>query len=535
MATILSFAALTGAQSLIAEETWVELTLKSAGYEPTLDGAASYLKGLQSNEEARKRTQSLLRELGADNYAAREAAMEQLAAFPQVDLVLLRQQVASEDAEIRWRVRKILAKREFRDSALLSAALTKLEQDGDRQFYELAWNAAPLASDRICLGNLTRFLSSAYKGEVEVLERRSRADDPLTRVVAIETIRLICTPSDAAEKVGPLINDADPRVVLSVARVLADVGDRRSLKALVDVTGSGNADAASAAVWTLESITGQTVPSELVAEQDPAAVAQFWSKWCDENGATASLAFPVGRGFTARGGLGGGMLYSTGSAGKIVQLDRSGAKIWEYDMPAWSAEKLRSGNVLIASFDKAEVREVRMDNSVVWRWARPGSRPIRAKPLPNGNVLVADYDGRRVVELGEGQREVWEASLGNENCFDAERLENGNTLVATPSSLIEFRPSGERVRTWPMAGRINSLQVLPSGNFLVANHGLSAVMEINRQGDILWEYAEQGASEAFQTEDGHYLITSDRRCIELSPDRTRVRVLHPAMYGSARR
>jgi hypothetical protein len=141
----------------------------------------------------------------------------------------------------------------------------------------------------------------------------------------------------------------------------------------------------------------------------------------------------------------------------------------------------------------------------------------------------------RAVELDKTGQKVWEVKLGQEQCFDAERLENGNTLVATPTSLIEFRPNQEKVRVWPQAGRVNSVQVLSTGNFLVANHGLNAVMELNRQGDVLWRHAELGVSEAFQAEDGSFLLTSDRRSVELSPDRKQVRQLHGAGYGSARK
>jgi hypothetical protein len=535
-ATLVAFSSFSAAGQSTHDGSWAELTLRSAGFPAGADGARQFLESLKPTDTARALTFSLIDQLGQDSYANREAAMAQLGALREIDMATLRQFRSTANPEVRWRAYKVLMNREYKAAALLSAALAILEQSPDITTRELAWNGSTLAYDRTCLANLSRFMAQAYKLDSASVVAKSKVGDNLTRVVAIETIRLLLTPEKAAEVVRPMLQDPDPMVAFGVCRVLADSGERECLRALANLTGVDDSEIATSAVWLLESLTGHSPESKIAGPRGAAEICRYWTDWCDAEGRSATLRFPVGRNYMARGNLAGGMLYSTGSMGQIVLTDRAGERIWVYDnMPAWSAEKLRNGNILIASFDKAEVREVALDNRVVWRWSQAGSRPIRAKPLPTGNVLVADYDGKRVIELGESGQKIWEVPLGEENCFDAERLENGNTLVATPTALIEFRPDHEKVKTWPISGRINSVQVLSTGNFLVANHGESSVMELNRHGDILWKYSEPGASEAFQTDDGHYLITSDRRCIELSPDRMRVRVLHPATYGSARR
>lgn len=512
-----------------------DLTLAAAGFPSGVQGARAFFESLKPNPASLELTLALIHQLGVEQFSSREAATLQLSTMRGVDFTTLQKFKNSDNAEIRWRIRRVEEKHEILVASLLSASISILERSPTPELRELAWNATALARDRVCMSNLSRFLATAYKDEADQIIHRTKAPDPLTRVVAIETLRQLLDPAKAAEEVRPMIQDPEPLVALAVCRILADAGARESLRSLATLTGNSDPEIAAAAVWLLEALTGHFPETKSVDPLMPDQVARYWLHWCDVNGQDCALHFPIGRSFTARGNLQGGILYSTGSLGKIVLTDRSGDKIWEYEMPAWSAEKLRNGNILIASFDREEVREVTLDNRVVWRWNEPGSRPIRAKPLPNGNILVADYDGRRVIELGESRKKVWEISLGEDNCFDAERMENGNTLVATPTALIEFRPNKEKVQTWSISGRINSVQVLPSGNFLVANHGQSMVMELNRHGNVLWRYPEQGASEAFRTEDGRYLITSDRRCIEVSPDRSQVRVLHNATYGSARR
>jgi len=311
-------------------------------------------------------------------------------------------------------------KHEQAAASLLSASLSILERSLEPEHRELAWNGTVLAGDRVCLGNLSRFMATAYKTAPDQVLNRAKSADPLTRVVAIETLRLILDANKAAEMVRPMLQDPEPMVSLGVCRILADVGERECLRTLASLTSSTDPEIASSAIWLLESLTGHFPDSKQVDIRDPEQIARHWQSWCDSNGQDSPLRFPVGRSFTARGNLQGGMLFSTGSLGKITLTDGAGDKIWEYDMPAWSAEKLRNGNILIASFDREEIREVTLDNRVVWRWNEPGSRPIRAKPLPNGNILVADYDGKRVFELGESRKKVWEVSLGEDNCFDAD-------------------------------------------------------------------------------------------------------------------
>jgi outer membrane protein assembly factor BamB len=539
-ATILAFAAKPTVgqppqQPPKTAKSWSENTLTDVGFSPGVAGAKEFLLSLVPSEEATAITNDLVLQLGNELFSAREAAMLQLANQRHVDLAALRRSQKSDDAEVRWRARKLLVKRENATAALLAAALSILESEITPEVRELSWNGAVLANDRVCMTNLSRFLATAYKDDKQTVLLRAKTGSALTRIVAIETLRHMLDPKQAADLVRPMLQDPEQRISLGVARILGDVGERECLRTLASLTAASDAETATTAVWILESLTGNFPDSKTVDASDAELIAKYWQQWCDKNSATVELRFPVGRSFTARGNLQDGMLCSTGSVGKIFQTDRTGQRVWEYDAPAWSAEKLRNGNILIASFDREEVFEVTLDNRIVWRWRETGSRPIRAKPLPNGNVLVADYDGMRAVELDKTGQKVWEVKLGQEQCFDAERLENGNTLVATPTSLIEFRPNQEKVRVWPQAGRVNSVQVLSTGNFLVANHGLNAVMELNRQGDVLWRHAELGVSEAFQAEDGSFLLTSDRRSVELSPDRKQVRQLHGAGYGSARK
>lgn len=535
MATFLAFMAIVAPARGTPSDDWANLALTSAGFPTGLEGAIAFLESLKPNSTTREVTAELIQQLGNESYAVRQGSMAQLATIREVDLAALQLALRSENAEIRWRIRRLLEKRQLAAASLLSASIAILERHSDPNRRELAWNGAVLASDRACLANLSRFVASAYKDDLESIRHRAKSTETLVRVVAIESLRLIVKAEEAAEWVRPMIQDPNPLISLGVCRILADAGDRDCLRPLASLSGSKEPEIASAANWLLESLSGEFPDGKVSDARDPQEIARFWQTWCDTTGQTATLHFPVGRNFTARGNLQGGMLYATGSIGKITLTNRAGDRIWEYDMPAWSAEKLRNGNILIASYDREEVREVTLDNRPIWRWSEPGYRPIRAKPLPNGNVLVADFENGRAVELGASGQRIWEVDVGDENCFDVERLENGNTLIATPTSLVEIRHNKEKVKTIPVAGRINSVQILPSGNFLVANHGLNAIMEINRNGEQLWKYPEVGASEAFQTEDGHYLITTDRRCIELSADRTRVRVLHPANYGSARR
>jgi hypothetical protein len=205
--------------------------------------------------------------------------------------------------------------------------------------------------------------------------------------------------------------------------------------------------------------------------------------------------------------------------------------VWQVSAQAWSAEKLPSGNVLVASHWENRVCEFDRQGQVVWEL--PDVNAVRAKPLSGGRVLIADLTGNRVLEVDRQGRIIWQQATPNQ-CFDAERLHNGHTLFACPNLIGEITPTGDSVRQWPVEGRVNSLQVLPSGRLLVANYGLGCVSELDDQNRIVWEHKIARPSDAFRLPGGRTLIATAQEIVEVDLQGRQIRHISAAVNGCAR-
>lgn len=234
----------------------------------------------------------------------------------------------------------------------------------------------------------------------------------------------------------------------------------------------------------------------------------------------------------ARAPLGSGTLVATGTRGLAGEFDPQGRLTWRVPFRAWSAERLSSGTTLLASLEEQQVVEVDGEGRRVWSYGPVSA--TRAKPLTNGHILLADYNGSQVLEVARDQTVVWRYAAPD-RCFDAERLINGHTLVACANLIQEVSPGGDVVWQWQLRGRLNGFQALPSGRILVANFAANEVAELDDSAQVVWRAAEPQPSDAFRLPDGHTLVTSATRVVELDERGQVVRVVTTARYGSARR
>jgi outer membrane protein assembly factor BamB len=339
---------------------------------------------------------------------------------------------------------------------------------------------------------------------------------------------------DHRDKLYPLLEDAESRVALEVARSLADVGDRKSLGTLVRLLDAGDNHVRTAAIVTLRGLTGQHMDyAAYETGEARAAAIKKWATWVAGEGQTAKLTFPVPRHSGARGDLAGHTLVTTGSRGQVKQFDPSGKEVFSFPIDAWSAEKLQNGNLLIASYNANKVIEVEPSTSkVVWEHA--GINAMKTKPLENGNFLISDFNGHRVVEMARNKQIVWEQPTEQE-CFDCDRLASGNTIFGCPNFVREVTPDHKLVREWKIDGRLNGFQALPNGNILVANFGRSEVVELAPDGKQIWRLEEPQPCDVFRLPDGNMLVSTQQRIIEVGPDGKVLKVICEAQYGSARR
>jgi outer membrane protein assembly factor BamB len=194
------------------------------------------------------------------------------------------------------------------------------------------------------------------------------------------------------------------------------------------------------------------------------------------------------------------------------EIDRDHKVIWDYISSAkevLGCERLPSGNTLIAEEGPCRAVEVNPTGQIVstvnlTSASIPHHQVRRLHQLENGHILVAHEGDGAVREYDRQGKVVWEYK-GLENVFEAVRLKNGNTLIGggTQKRVIEVLPDGKTV--WELKADevpdlnliwITSLQVLPSGNYVIANflrghEGQGAhAFEITHDKKVVWRYAD---------------------------------------------
>lgn len=111
--------------------------------------------------------------------------------------------------------------------------------------------------------------------------------------------------------------------------------------------------------------------------------------------------------------------------------------------------------------------------------------------LSNGNIIICDSENDRVIEVNYTTKEVvwtWEDIQGW--CRDADELPNGNFLISESDFVYEVnKTTNEKV--WEYAhGMLTAYEsdLLDNGNILISGANEGKVIEVTRDGDIVWEY-----------------------------------------------
>jgi len=510
-----------------------EKALVESGYQPTGEGARKYLRSLVPNQQTRNVAGKLLADLDSAEYHRREAATQRLLTMPNLPFALLNQAAESGSFEVRWRASHVLEHSQEKSGRLLLASLKIIEQDPPTQATADILRVVPYCRQQYVISAVHAALRSvATEDDLPVFAERLADPNAKVRLAAIVGIAQL-TRGDAAARLRPLLDDADDEVSLAAARALANAGDHSCLECLLRLLDSTDSRVRAESASILRALTHESfqfIPYESV-EHRRSAVAR-WKQWIAQEGTSAKLHYPLPKRSLARGALNGNTLVSTGSKGKVMEIDPGGNEVWTYNLAANSAEKLPGGNVLAASYSAKKVVEIDRAGNIVWELNGPSA--MNAKPLLNGNFLVADFAGRRVLEVDRKKRIVWQCET-TAQCFDADRLPNGNTIYGCPNEIREVTPDGDTVHQWEIPGRLNGFQALANGNVLVANYGQSKVYELTRDGEIIWEMPEPKPCDVFLLDGGRLLVSTATRIVEVGRNKRVLRVLADARYGSARR
>ncbi|MCB1019092.1 MAG: alpha/beta hydrolase fold domain-containing protein [Acidobacteria bacterium] len=213
---------------------------------------------------------------------------------------------------------------------------------------------------------------------------------------------------------------------------------------------------------------------------------------------------PNNRGHDVQHLSNGHILYTTGSWGRVIEMDAHGREVWSYGeglKHPIAAQRLDNGHTVIGDMELAKVFEIDTDGKVVWTYENPelGQRQMRGvRRTPEGTTLISVERLNKVIEVDRSGKIVWtfQATGGDERFpYQAYRLANGNTLIgmAAPGQVVEVAKDGTVVRSVGgldnavRMGWCSGLQPLPDGGFFVSDYTGRRLLEFDRD----WKLAHQ--------------------------------------------
>jgi outer membrane protein assembly factor BamB len=513
-----------------------EDVIRSAGFEPTVEGLRKYFDLFLPNDQADRRTRELLQKIGSASFEEREEANRELVNSPYVSSSLLKEAAESGDPEIAWRAKSTLnVALQHRKNVIYSAFrlvhLSKLTGLADRLV--LIANEIPSEESGALTQLKLAMMATAGPTDLPLLTQSIEKLPATHQRILIEVLRNRFLSESVATFESYCAENHPAVVRLEATMGLADLGDRRALKKFLALMDSEEAAVRSMADYALRKFTSQNmkyIPYGDVAQRKEGR--DRWAAWIDSDGEKAELQFPLANVRTGKSVLNGNTLIAMGYSNKVVELTPDNKVLYELTVPgAWSAEKLESGNVLVAAYSENKVVEMTPSGERVWEVEAPGV--LNTRPLENGNILIALYAGNKVVEVNRDKETVWEFQTDS-SVADAIRLDNGNTLVCNSSKIIEINPDNTEVWSMEMS-QVYGLSVTESGTILASS--LSGVVnEIDRESKkVIWDYKTTNPVDAIRLDNGNTLVTANNRVEEVDPEGKLIWHYDGLSYGTARR
>ncbi|NQT11621.1 MAG: hypothetical protein HQ582_02660 [Planctomycetes bacterium] len=182
---------------------------------------------------------------------------------------------------------------------------------------------------------------------------------------------------------------------------------------------------------------------------------------------------------------------------KICLVDKSGKITWQ--VPALRPQDvwiLPSGNVLFTHVKG--VKEVTRKKDVVWEYETAPENEIHAcQPLPDGTVMIAESGPMRIIEVNRQGKITKTVKLTTQTTHThaqmrgARKLAGGNYLVGQYGDGVvrEYGPKGSIVRDIPQEQAFGGIR-LSNGNTLIAAGDAHRIVEVDPQGEVVWEINE---------------------------------------------
>jgi HEAT repeat protein len=455
------------------------------------DSLLAFFRARSLTAEDRDELTRQIKELGNDNFAARQRASHQIIRFGQPAVPYLRQALANTDPEVVRRARFCIEELErAAGPALPAAAARMLALRRPAGAIPVLLNYLPFNEDEsveeqvlTALATLTAAGGGPDPAVINAVHER----EPARRAGAAFVLARDGAP-EHQEVARQFLSDSEPKVRLRAAQGLLAAQDRNAVPALIALVVEGPVSVGWQAEETLYRIAQDQSPVQSIGTGEPESrkrAGEAWLGWWRDAGARVDLARIEDRqhvfGLTV-----------------IAELDSN--RVWECGRdgkPRWKLENLQGpidarvlpgGRVLIAENQGQRVTERDLQGRVLWEH-RLDANPICCERLPNGNTFIASYQG--VMEVTRDGKEVYHRRRGaGFFIFGAQRMRNGHVVcMSAQGAVIEMDAKGKEVRTVHVQTNGNwcNVEALPGGHYLVALAGNNKVAEVDSTGKAVWQ------------------------------------------------
>lgn len=534
---LLLMCALGCAVALANDPPALEKTLARHGVKTDTASLLAFFRGRTLTDADHDRMRQLVRQLGADKYAARVSAEKALIEAGHKALRHLTPALKDDDPEIVRRVRtclKAIDPTPESDQILAAAGLLVLRlADAAGVLLDFLPHLEEPGIEDDLLRHLHTLHGLGGKNAAAVHAGLSSKQAKVRAAAAYAVGR--SSYKEERDRAVALLRDDDALVRLRTAEALIVARDVRGIVGLLGLIEAGPLDQASRAEALLGILAGDRAPSLLLSEDagERKQCHLAWRRWWAEHGPRLDLAKvdlsqaiqgvrlvvansgyggggavweyaadrkprwtlrDVGGPFDARVLPGGRLLLAEYDAKRVTERDRAGKILWQYTPPnpPLEVQRLSGDRTLITT--NHQILEVTRDGRAdVLVRNEPDGNLFTGQRLANGHLLYGLYTGW-LIELDRLGKEVLRLRIERPyGLANVVVLPDGRFLIpqARSGRIVEMDRTGKVTREVEVA-KPTTVAVLPGGNLLVGSHELNTVREIDAKGKLLWEHKADG-------------------------------------------
>ncbi|HEY9841042.1 MAG TPA: PQQ-binding-like beta-propeller repeat protein [Candidatus Obscuribacterales bacterium] len=235
---------------------------------------------------------------------------------------------------------------------------------------------------------------------------------------------------------------------------------------------------------------------------------------------------------------------------KRMAAGRSSAHANRAHVTTFSQQPLQPLDVYLVDRGRSRVLKIERDGQIPWRYGEEESellnKPHTCSRTKEGRLLITDTDAHRVIEVDlKTNATTWSfgtkgfpgsGAEGLNRPRSAESLGLGHVLIADQNNhrVIEVNRNGQLLWSYDSLDNLTApyhAQRLISGNTLIVDWGAHVVFEVSPEGKIVWQFGERKVSGsdashlsypeyAVRLADGTTLIADSRndRVLEVGED-----------------